>query len=347
VITSLLFLLISLSSSYLFYKLRVPAGGIIGPIFIFTALQFADFDPTIPPVTKTVLYSIFGAFFATRISSVLNSGIKSILMPVVMTILWYLGLTLFSSTVLRTVSDIPSTDAFLSVIPGGIAEMNIIALSYQTDISIINSFHLLRLFTIILAVPAFIKMIFRVKKLSAQDSARAPFLQKEAGPNIYLRSLPVFAVGGVGSLLFSALQVPAGGLMGSLVFVVAFELLLRRSDLLPPNLFTVTHSLLGGVIGSNIRVETFGMLSRVLLPVLIITAITVSSAFLLAFLIRIALKRNYLATLLGVMPGGLAVMLSLAESSTEDMFYVTSLQTIRLLTAVLIIPNLLLFFGFL
>jgi membrane AbrB-like protein len=135
--------------------------------------------------------------------------------------------------------------------------------------------------------------------------------------------------------------------MGSLVFVVAFELLLRRSDLLPPNLFTVTHSLLGGVIGSNIRVETFGMLSRVLLPVLIITAITVSSAFLLAFLIRIALKRNYLATLLGVMPGGLAVMLSLAESSTEDMFYVTSLQTIRLLTAVLIIPNLLLFFGFL
>ena len=347
VTTSVLFLLISLSSSYLFYQLRIPAGSIIGPIFVFTALKFVDFNPTIPIVTKTILYSIFGAFFATKISSVLTTRIKTILIPVGITILWYILLTFFSSTVLRSVSSIDHTNAFLSVIPGGIAEMNIIALSYQADVSIINSFQLMRLFTIIIIIPAFIKAVFKVKKNAENKLKRTPFYQKEHEPLIYVRSLPLFAIGGIGSIAFLTISFPAGGLMGSLLFVVLFEVIFRRKDVLPQNLYTVTLSLLGGIIGSNINVDTFSMLSQVLIPVLLITAITVSSAFILAFLIHILLKKDYLASLFGVMPGGLAVMLSLAESSTsaEDIFYVTSLQTIRLLTAVVIIPNLLLFFG--
>ena len=344
---TLLFLLIALSSSYLFYQLKVPAGSIIGPIFVFAAVQWADFNPMLPEVTITVLYSIFGAFFATKIASVLTTRIKTLLIPVGMTILWYLGMTVVSSSVLRSLSDVSASTAYLSVIPGGIAEMNILALSYQTEVTIINSFHLARLFTIILAVPAFIKAVFRVEKSSRASSPRASFFQKETAPDIYLRSLPIFAVGALGSLSFLSLHVPAGGLMGSLVFVVLLELLFKRTDILPHNLYTVTLSLLGGIIGSNIDIETFGTLSQVFVPVLVITAITVSSAFLLAFLMHAILKKNYLASLLGVMPGGLAVMLSLAESSTEDIFYVTALQIIRLLTAVLIIPNLLLLFGLL
>jgi len=351
VTTTLLFLLIALSSSYLFYRLRVPAGSIIGPIFIFAAVQFLNFNPALPGLAKTVLYSIFGAFFATKIASILNTRIKPLLIPVGMTILWYLGLTVFSNTVLRSISGIHAPEAFISVIPGGIAEMNILALSYQADVSIINSFHLARLFTIIIAVPAFIKAVFSVEQGATRAETRAvtkaPFFQKEASPRIYLRSLPIFAVGALGSLSFLALHIPAGSLMGSLVFVVIFELLFKRTDLLPHNLYTVTLSLLGGIIGSSINIETFGMLSRVLTPVLVITAITVSSAFLLAFLLHALLKKSYLASLLGVMPGGLAVMLSLAESTSEDIFYVTVLQIIRLLTAVLIIPNLLLLFGLL
>ncbi|MFO7850703.1 MAG: AbrB family transcriptional regulator [Spirochaetia bacterium] len=345
-VTSLLFLLISLSISYLFYRLSVPAGIIIGPIFIFTILKFADFNPLIPNVTKTVLYSIFGAFFATKLSSVLTTKIKTILIPVFMTILWYVFLTFASSTLLCSLSDIDPTNAFLSVIPGGIAEMNIIALSYQADVSIINSFQLVRLFTIIIVMPTFIKAVFKIDKNTAGTFKKAPFIQKETDAHIYIRSTPIFAIGAIGSVAFLTINFPAGGLMGSLFFVSIFEILFRRADVLPRNLYTFTLSLLGGIIGTNIDVDTFGMLSQVLLPVLVITTITVSSAFILSFLIHILLKKDYLSTLFGVMPGGLAIMLSLAESSTNDIFYVTSLQTIRLLTAVVIIPNLLLFLGF-
>jgi len=133
--------------------------------------------------------------------------------------------------------------------------------------------------------------------------------------------------------------------MGALFFVVIFQILSKKSYEPPQFLYTIIVSLLGGTIGLNIDIDLLRTIPQIIIPVAAITVITISAAFLLAFLIHRLFKKDFLSTILGVIPGGLAVMLLIAESTDCDIVYVSSLQTVRLLTAVIFIPNLLLLTG--
>lgn len=341
----MLFLCVSLAASYAFFRVRIPAGIIIGPIFVFTALQFLGIQFVLPTYTDSVIVSIFGVYFGTRVRGIINLTERSFFLPLLLTIAWFLGLTLFSSFVLRHLSDIGATTSYLSVIPGGIAEMNIITLSYNANVSVINTFHLTRLFSIILLVPAVLKMAYkhRIQKKAPGDRRFFPPQREKAEPSALA---PLFICGALGSVAFILLDIPAGGLMGSLFFVIIYQALTRTDTNPPEKLYVIVVSLLGGTIGLNTDIDVFRNLGGLLLPVGVITLLTLAGAALLAALIHLLFRREYLSTLLGVMPGGLAVMFSIAESATKDLFYVASLQTIRLLTAVVIIPNLLLIFGF-
>jgi uncharacterized protein len=338
------FVSVSLAASYLFFRLRIPAGFIIGPIFVFTFLKFLGVQPALPAHTDTVIISVFGVYFATQVRGVINITQKSFYLPLLLTIVWFFGLALLSSYLLRQISDIGITTSYLSVIPGGIAEMNIITLSYNANVSIINTFHLTRLFSIILLVPAVLKIAYKGRIETKIEGPRR-FFPKQSQEVRASALLPIFLCGAVGSITFILLDVPAGGLMGSLLFVVVYEAATKTEAHPPDYLFVLIVSFLGGTIGLNTDIEVFRSLNHLLLPVAVITVITMTGSAVLAALIHFLFRREYLPTLLGVMPGGLSVMFSIAQSVTTDLFYVASLQTIRLLTAVVIIPNLLLILG--
>lgn len=344
VLSLLLFIAASIASSYLFFRAGVPAGTIIGPIAAIAALQAAGIPLVIPPHTDTVLISVFGVYFATRMRGIVRLRGTALLAPVMATALWFIAQTFFASFVLRRIMDISTTNAYLAVIPGGIAEMNIVTLSYGANVSIINAFHLARLFSIILIVPTALKTVYR-NTVSHRRRTGDTFFPVTTEPLQIWRVALMFTIGATGSLVFMALQIPAGGLMGALSFVMVFEILTPLRPRPPQWLFVVIVSILGGTIGLNIDTGVLQNASQLLLPIVVITVITLSGAAILAFLLHRTFHREYLPTLLGVMPGGLAVMMTLAESATDDLFYVTSLQTIRLLTAVVILPNLLLVTG--
>lgn len=340
----LIFFSVSLASSYLFHLLKVPAGAILGPIFCFIALQFFGYRAVIPPDAKTVISSIFGVYFALKVHGLMKLQKNTFLMPIVITVLWFIGITFISSTVLRQLTSIDPTNAYLSVIPGGIAEINLISMSYEANLSFINTFQIIRLFSVIIFIPILFNIISKGEGQKPKKSAGFFFYR---GDNMRdsIASFPVFLVGGTGSLILLWLNFPAAGLMGALFSVLLFQRISKRSYKPPQNIYLLILSFLGGTIGLNMDIGVFQSLSRILVPVLIITALTVGGAFLMAYVIHFFCKRDYFSTLLGVMPGGLVVMLSIAESATCDTFYVTSLQTIRLLTAVVLIPNLLYLLG--
>lgn len=338
------FLCISVASSYIFFRLRVPAGTIIGPIFVITVIQTFGFRPEIPAHTDTVLISVFGVYFATRMRGVIGLKGTALFAPLLVTVVWFIAQAFFASFVLRKLTDIESINSYLAVIPGGIAEMNIVTLSYGANVTIINAFHLARLFSIILFVPAILRAVYR-ETIDRQTRVSETFFPTGCEPIRWAHVALMFSVGAVGSIVFIVLGVPAGGLMGALFFVIVFEVLTRIRATPPKRLSVVIVSVLGGTIGLNVDIEVFRSATQLLLPVVVITFITLAGAAILALLIHRLFRRDYLPTLLGVIPGGLAVMMSIAESVTDDLFYVTSLQTVRLLTAVVLLPNLLLVTG--
>ncbi len=339
-----LFICISLAGSYLFYLLHLPAGTIIGPIFMLIILQVFDYQAEIPDYSKTIISSIFGVYFALKISKLIKLHHKSFLKPVLFTVFWFTLVTVATGNILQLLMPIDSTNAYLSVIPGGIAEINLISMSYEANLLIINTFQIIRLFSVIILIPILFNIINTTAD-KANKQERGTFFHKTDNIIDSLKSIPIFLVGGAGSLTFIFFNFPAGGLMGSLFFVVLFQTIFKMKYNPPQNIYLLILSFLGGTIGLNIDISVFNNLPHILLPVAVINFITISSAFLLALLIHWFFKKDYFSTLLGVMPGGLVVMLSIAEYTTCDILYVTSLQTIRLLTAVVLIPNLLFFLG--
>lgn len=344
VISLVTFVCISVAASYAFYRMRIPAGIIIGPIFVLTLLQLVGFHPVIPAYTDTVLISIFGVYFATRMRAVADLRQATLIAPLLVTVIWFIAQTFVSSFVLRQLSDIGTINSYLSVIPGGIAEMNVVTLSYGANVSVINTFHLARLFSIILLVPAVLKIVYK-GRIAGTVRTTEEFFPRQRERLDVPKLTAMFAVGAAGSVAFVLLGIPAGGLMGALLFVVLYEALTRVRAAPPKRMFVVVVSVLGGTIGLNTDIEVFRSITQLLVPVVVVTLITLTGAALLALLLHALFGREYLPTLLGVMPGGLAVMMSLAESTTSDLLYVTSLQTIRLVTAVVILPNLLLISG--
>ena len=83
----LIFPTIAFASSYLFYRLRVPAGNIVGPILVFIILQFFGYQASIPKLLKTIVSSLFGVYFALKISGLIGSGKQKLLLPLLATVI--------------------------------------------------------------------------------------------------------------------------------------------------------------------------------------------------------------------------------------------------------------------
>ena len=205
-------------------------------------------------------------------------------------------------------------------------------------------FQIIRLFCVLVLIPVIFRLIDPVVNKAKLKTPARYFYRGEKISNALL-AVPVFVVGALGSLLLVSISFPAGALMGSIFSVVAFQVLFKKTYKPPQNAYLVILSFLGGIIGINMDISVFHNLPLFLLPLTLVVSATIGGAFLLAYIILLLFHREYLSTLLGVMPGGLVVMLSLAESADCDTLYVTTLQTVRLITAIILLPNLLYFLG--
>ena len=99
----------------------------------------AHFGYTLKVDNRQLFKKMFGAIF---ISNVLLIG-------------FCYGITL----VFRKFISIPENELFLSLAPGGVAEMSVTALSIHADVSIVASFHLFRILFILFIVSPLMKWI--------------------------------------------------------------------------------------------------------------------------------------------------------------------------------------------
>jgi hypothetical protein len=146
------------------------------------------------------------------------------------------------------------------------------------------------------------------------------------------------ALGIVGGLFFSALQIPAAGIMGSMLAVAAGRiggLGLRQP---PPWLRTMVQLGIGFVIGTTFDRQTVNVLSGNALAVLAAAAATVSSSLVLSGLVQRALKVDHQTALLACSPAGTSQMVMLSEELGAQTFVVSLFQISRLTTVVLVMP---------
>lgn len=325
-------------------KMKIPLAILIGPIIAIGTLKILGFNIIAPQYLKAMVSIVLGCFFGMFFNKDVFNKIKKLIMPCLFLILSNIIVTLFNGYVLTSTTLIDKATALFAVVPGGISEMSIIALSYQTDMVQVATFHMARLLAVVLVIPPIILKVFAHKNPNQQAQelitcTTNETLEREACEDkhwfIYI------LIGFLGSIIAYVLKVPSNFLIGSLVAVIIFNITKKDTfKVAPPpkRLNDLAQIIMGGIIGVSFTQDSLVEIGQLLLPIIGITFLIVGGSAVIAWFISKMYKIDFLTSLLASIPGGLLPMILMAEELKADVFIVSTLQIVRLLTAVLIIP---------
>ena len=175
--------------------------------------------------------------------------------------------------------------------------------------------------------------LFR-KKLATLFSSKEKFISsfKIRGISIGLAAL--------GGYVFYNLGVPAGGMVGAMVFIAAASIYGVRIK--APSSFTFEFLLIGIAItiSDNFSRETLDMLTsgELVLPVVLSTVVVFGTSMLVAVLLGKITDWDFPTCFLAAAPAGFTVMSTLAIKYDKNPFIVSMLHLGRIMSIKLVVP---------
>lgn len=142
----------------------------------------------------------------------------------------------------------------------------------------------------------------------------------------------------IGGVIFKRIRIPAAGLVGGLVAVVALNL---TTDIcyFPKELKTILSLMIGIYVGSTIETNDLKSLKGMGLGCIAVVAAMVGSNMLLGLFVSKGSNIDLITSLLGTAPGGSQEMAILADQLNADVSLVIALQLARIfITYIVLTP---------
>lgn len=127
-------------------RLRIPAGPLVGPLVASGALHLAGLVTAAPP-RETVIAAqvVVGASIGVRFTGVRPHELARMVVQGAATTLVMLATTALVAALLHTSLGLPLAATALAFVPGGLAEMSLIALALHADPAFVASHHIVRI----------------------------------------------------------------------------------------------------------------------------------------------------------------------------------------------------------
>ncbi|SNT14303.1 hypothetical protein SAMN05446037_104424 [Anaerovirgula multivorans] len=335
----LMLICIGLLGWWLLKTLKAPAAGLIGPMFFVGITNMLGFNfPELPKLSVTIFQIILGIFVGMKIKreefKVLKN--RNILYAGILVLAWTVSSSLLAANTLMTFTHLDVATALLGGTPGGLSEMSVAAFSYGANVPTVALLQLLRLTFIVLTIP-FLALTIKEKNGCIHGQKCDETVEKEKEKKSI--NPEIIASGVLLGTLFIYLEIPAGGLIGSIIGVGISSVMLKKSAYLPKHIHLVAQIGIGISVGLKFTEETLHQLRQLIGPMIILPFFMVISGIILAFIIKSITKWDISTCLLCSAPAGLSQMIIVAEDIDCDIFMVSFFQTTRLLTIYLILPQ--------
>ena len=148
----------------------------------------------------------------------------------------------------------------------------------------------------------------------------------------------IHAVGLTGSLIAKRLRIPAGALLGSMVFVSALNILSGNVSDYPIDLRVIVQVVAGAAIGMSFTRADLTMLRRLLRPAVILMVMMISFNVLGALVISRFTALDPITALFAAAPGGVSDMALIAADFGANTQQVAFLQMFRFVFIVSLFP---------
>lgn len=336
----LLTVLAAALGSYLFYKLRVPAGALIGAILFTAAFNLFTGAGAFPAFMKVGLQAVAGAFIGQRVTRRDLGELRHTLGAGLLMFVCMVGYTVAVGFLLANVSQLDLATALVAAMPAGLSDTAIISADLGADSTQTTVIHTVRtLFAILVLPQAAFRICLHFEVEGTHSGPARELEKKEAGLRTVSAALTTLLLAVGSGLLGKWSGIPAGA-MTFAVFAVAGQNIATGRAFLPRWLKLVAQCLTGILVGLRVTAEDVRNMGQLIGPVILVLICTVLCNYLCAFLMHKVCKLDLSTSLFGSIPAGVSDMALIATDLGGDAPKVGVLQLVRYIGLFTVMPML-------
>lgn len=336
-------LMIAALGGWLARKIRIPSGAMIGAIIATATLNTLTGWALVLPSMRLLMQVAGGILLGHSISKSNLSMIKSLGKATVILIVGLITLNITLGMIIHYTCGVDLSTSLFATAPGGVSDMALIADELGADTSVVSLLQLFRMFGIYFIFPPVMKMVSQRKCLSKQV---APTLEEkwkivDIGKKKEDKSLLLTVLSGiVGGLILNLWNVPAGGLVGSVLACSLFNIITGKGYV-PGGIRFPIQVGVGTIIGAQMTKNSLLSFRALVIPILIMLVGLLIFTFVFAILMTNSTNLDFSTCLLSLTPGGIQETSLLADDLGCDTATVIVMHTIRLVVVICIFPTLL------
>ncbi len=324
-------------------KSRLPAAPVLGTLIFLITLQLLGLP--LPDLTEGSVLAIqvaLGIMVGARFNEETRQPLRGIFRPALMVSTWALSLAFISGFIIHSLTDLRLTTTILSSSVGGLPEMTVLAVATDADPVIVIFFHITRLLVTLMLFPPILKLLkakFPGPTPPENRNNRKP-VPSPPMPRTWPAALFTISGTAVIGYLSHLAQVPAGGLVGAILFMVIGKRL--RLPIFPPPAFLLNWFLIGVGVMIADRVDVASLTHlwnvQIILPLFLSIFLIMGSSFFVAFLIHRFAGWDPISAYLAAAPAGFTIMTALALQENRNPVAISLMHLTRLMVLKLVLP---------
>lgn len=336
--------LAAILGALLLLRFNAPAAALVGSMFgVVIFFVATSYEVTYPVQLRLFAQILSGLIIGMRFNRRDLDTLKTMVGPVLLVLILIVVVNLSFSIFMFEATDFNFMTALFTTGLGGVSDLALIATDFGADMEAVALLQLFRLVTVVIIFPPLIKGMLASKSpaLKVKEKEQHPEKGVRYTSTAFLTTLGAACIGGV---LFDALHVPAGGILGSIITTALWNILTTKGGS-PSSMKSVAQMMAGAYIGSNLTIATLLQIKVLFVPYLVLVIEIFVFAYLGAWLFTRLFKFDWPTALFCAAPGGIQVMGLIGEDLGLDPPKIVLLHTVRILGTLTILPLLAHLFG--
>lgn len=285
----------------------------------------------IPRPAFLAAQAVLGVMLGTYVESSSLSALADDWLPVAVVSVGTLALSIGAGLALTRTTELDAPTGALGMVAGGASGIVAMADELGADARLVAFMQYLRVLVVVLSIPVVVALGFPAAG-GGGGPDDGPLL---AGLSDWLLTAGVAIAGAWAGRLT---KLPAATLLGPLLLAGAITLAEPDALDVPPLARELAFALIGLEVGLRFTAETLRAMGRLLAPVILAILALMAGSFLFALGLAATTSASLLEAYLATTPGGLYAVLAVAFGAGADTTFVVAVQTLRLLSLVILAP---------
>ncbi|MRH41141.1 AbrB family transcriptional regulator [Aquibacillus halophilus] len=314
--------------------LHIPIPWILGPLLaIFMCKTFLPFKGESSTALRNFSFTITGIQIGGTFTAATIDLVLPYLLPYSLLTIFLITISLVNAYLLTKWIPIDVPTSLLGSVPGGLSAIIALSGSFKANTALVTIFHTIRLMTVLFVIPLLATQLFtptsgseNVELLNGLDASQGPLWT----------IIILVAVYGLALLLQE--RIPAALVIIPMVIVAIFQITNYPLYHLPDFFYIFAQLTIGIYLGFSVSIKDLRKAGKYCGYYFGLTVILIAISFGLGYLFSLITPIDLVTAILSLAPGGLIEMALTAESVGGDPSIVGSLQMIRMLLIVLVLP---------